>query len=188
MALHSWITICLSGWLVLPCAGQTSSRPQVLRSVAPEKQRDPQLEQAIWREVGDSGYSYRYNRVNLSNGSAPEVLVYMPGADYCGSGGCTSFVFSFQGGAYRLISRISLTRTPIIVSSHSTNGWKDLIVFVSGGGIQPGYYAVLSFDGKKYPENPTAKPAAPLTKRVTGVAYLTGSDKAESDIVVSPQD
>jgi hypothetical protein len=71
------------------------------------------------------------------------------------------------------------------VSPHRRNGWNDLIVFVSGGGIQPGYYAVLPFDGKKYPENPTIEPAMPLRERVKGMAYLAGADKAESDIVVS---
>jgi len=174
-------------WPVLPCAGQTSSRPQVLRSVAPETKRDARLEEAIRREFGNDGYSYAYNLVNLNKGTTPAALVYMPGSDYCGSGGCTSVIFAVRGGDYRLVSRFSLTRTPIIVSSHRTNGWNDLIVFVSGGGIQPGYYAVLPFDGKKYPENPTIKPAAPLRASVSGVAYLAGADKAEFDIVMTPR-
>jgi len=185
-AFHSCFTLCLLLSLVLPGPGQTVSRPQVLRSIAPETKRDPQLEQAIRREVGNGSYSYAYNRVNLNNGTAPQVLVYLPGSDYCGSGGCTSLIFTVRGGDYQLVSRLSLTRTPIIVSSHRTNGWKDLIVFVSGGGIQPGYYAQLPFNGKKYPENPTNIPAVPLRERVKGVAYLAGAEKAESDIVMAP--
>jgi hypothetical protein len=174
--------------LVVPlCAGQRPSRPRLLRSVAAQTNRDARIEAAIRREVGDDSFSYVYNMVNLNNGTAPEVLVYISGPDYCGSGGCTSLVFARRGGDYRLVSRLSLTKIPIVVSSHRTNGWKDLIVFVAGGGIQPGYYAVLPFDGKKYPENPTTLPAAPLRSSVTGVAYLAGANKAQSDIVVSPR-
>jgi hypothetical protein len=167
------------------CTGQTSSQPQVLREATPEKARIEALEAAIRREIGDERFTYVYNLVNLSNGAAPEALVYMPGRDYCGSGGCTSFVFAKRGGDYRLITRLSPARTPLIVSSHRTNGWNDLIVFVSGGGIQPGYYAVLPFDGKKYPDNPTALPAAALRRSVKGIAYLAGAEKADSAIVVS---
>jgi hypothetical protein len=168
------------------CSGQTSPRPYIIRMVVPETKHDRKLDEAIQREIGVSSYTYAYNRVKLDNGAVPEALVYMPGADFCGSGGCTCFVFAARGGEYRLVSRLSLTRPPIIVSSHRTNGWSDLVVFVSGGGIQPGYYAVLPFDGAKYPENPTTKPAARLKERVGGVAYLAGADNPKSDIVVSP--
>jgi hypothetical protein len=173
--------------LQAPCTGQVSVRPQVLRTASPETRRDAKLESAIRRELGDDRYSYAYNRVSLSNASLSEVLVYLPGMDYCGSGGCTTLIFALRGGEYRLISRLSLTRTPIVVSSHTTKGWKDLIVFVSGGGIQRGYFSVLPFDGQKYPENPTVEPALPLRAKVTGVAYLAGADKPGSDIVISPR-
>ena len=173
--------------LALVGAGQTSSRPRVLRSVAPEKSRDSALETALRRELGSDAFSYAYNFVNLKGAEAREVLVYLPGSDYCGSGGCTSLVLEKHALEYRLISRLSLTRAPIIVSSHRTNGWNDLIVFVSGGGIHGGYYSVLAFDGQKYPENPTTAPATRLRRGVTGIAYLSGADKAERDIVVSPR-
>jgi len=167
-------------------AAQISARPQVLHTIAPETKRDAKLEEAIRRELADDRYSYAYNRVKLSNSTLSEVLVYMLGADYCGSGGCTSLIFAQRGEEYRLVSELNLIRTPIIVSSHRTNGWKDLIVFVSGGGIHPGYYAVLSFDGKKYPENPTIPPAVPLRQKIPGVGYLAGADKGKSVFVVSP--
>jgi hypothetical protein len=177
--------------LALLCGAQTSSSPRIIRTVPSETTRDPKLELAISRELGDSRYSFAYNRVKLRNRNTPEVLVYLPGRDYCGSGGCTLLIFEVtdesRGGDYRLISRISLIRSPIIVSSHRTNGWNDLIVLVSGGGRQPGYYAVLSFNGGKYPENPTTQPAVPLRPGASGVAYLSGSDEPGSGIVVSPR-
>jgi hypothetical protein len=160
--------------------------PHVLRTVSPDKTRDAGLEEAIRRELGSDGFSYAYNRVSLSSRSEAEFLVYLRGADYCGSGGCTSLVFATRNGQFRLISRLTLVRTPIIVSSHRTNGWNDLIVFVAGGGIQQGFYSVLPFNGREYPENPTIKPAIPPRQTVTGIAYLSGADSPGSDIVVSP--
>ena len=153
--------------------------------MAPEARREPQLEQAIRGVLGRSTYSYAYDRVHLRDGTESETLVYLPAPDDCGSGGCTSLVFAQRGGNYQLVSSISLTRPPVIVSSHRTHGWKDLIVFVSGGGIEPGYYAVLRFDGKTYPENPTTAPATPLREQAQGVAYLAGADKLKFDIIAS---
>jgi hypothetical protein len=185
--MQKCLAVCMSFLAASLCAGQTPPRPIVNRTVAPETKHDRKLEEAIQREIGDSSYTYAYNRVKLDNTEAQEALVYMPGVDFCGSGGCTCFIFAARGGEYRLVSRLSLTRPPIIVSSHRTNGWSDLVVFVSGGGIQLGYYAVLPFDGAKYPENPTTNPAEPLKERVVGVAYLAGADNPKSDIVVSPK-
>jgi hypothetical protein len=173
--------------MALMCFGQISEVPKVLRTVSPEGKRDVNLERAIRRELGEERFSYAYNRVSLSGGARLDVLVYISGPDYCGSGGCTLLAFALRNGDYRVVSRLTLIRAPVIVSSHRTNGWKDLIVFVSGGGIQPGYYAVLAFDGKGYPENPTVAPAAPLREKVAGTAYLAGADNAKFDIVsVSP--
>jgi hypothetical protein len=181
--LRSWLLISVASL----CWGQKSPRPEVVRTVVPERSREPKLEEAIRRELGDDSYSYAYNRVSLNGESSHEALVYLPGRDYCGTGGCTSLIFEFRGGEYRLVSRLTLTRPPVMVSSHRTNGWNDLVVFVSGGGVQQEYYAVLSYDGARYPENPTVPPAAPLKTRVRCVAYLAGAGKPETDIVVAPR-
>ena len=114
------------------------------------------------------------------------MLVYLPGRDYCGSGGCTLLVFAKVGVEYRLAARISPARVPVVVSSRRTNGWSDLVLPVAGGGVRPGYSAVLHFDGKTYPDNPTVEPAVPLRERVDGTAYLVGADRGKSVIVVAP--
>ncbi len=160
--------------------------PRILRTVAPDKTRNAGLENAVRHEIGSDSFSYAYNLVHLSDESEAEFLVYLSGPDYCGSGGCTTLIFAKQKGQFQLKSRLTLVRTPIIVCSHRTNRWNDLIVFVAGGGIQPGTYSVLPFNGRNYPENPTVKPAVPLRQRVTGIAYLNGADNPQSDIVVFP--
>ncbi len=82
------------------------------------------------------------------------------------------------------MTNIALARNPIIVSQRKTRGWNDLIMYVVGGGIQPGYYTVLHFDGRTYPDNATVDPAAPLKTRAKGVAYLVGEASYETGIVL----
>lgn len=104
---------------------------------------------------------------DLNRDNQPEALVYAMGttagngeADLCGSGGCNLYVLSLAATGYRLVSSISLARPPVRVLRHSTNGWRDLGVWVAGGGINPGHEAQLRFDGHRYPANPTMAPAS----------------------------
>ena len=63
-----------------------------------------------------------------------------------------------------------------------TSSWNDLITYVRGGGIVPGYYARLPFDGRTYPENPTIPPAQPLRKRVEGTAYMSDWGRTDAGV------
>ena len=53
---------------------------------------------------------------------------------------------------------------------------------MQGGGIQPGYEAKLSFNGKTYPKNPSAAPAQRLTQQAVGkiVVPVTVREKPTS--------
>ena len=65
------------------------------------------------------------------------------------------------GDGWRVVTRTSVTRTPVGVLTTSTNGWRDLAVSIGGGGAQAGWVR-LTYDGRTYPTNPTAPPATPL--------------------------
>ncbi len=56
-----------------------------------------------------------------------------------------------------------------------TKGWRDLTVLVSGGGIVPGYRAILPFDGREYPSNPTMAPAREMRGASAETALLGDS-------------
>lgn len=170
-----------------PRAGaQRGPRPVVTAEFKPEPERDARLEAAIKDPDGDGRPDnhdpggdlwthYYHNRVDLNGDGRPEVLVYLFGPYMCGSGGCNTLVFRQTGaGDYKLVADISLTNNPVVVSERRTKGWNDLITLVSGGGVRA-HYAVLRFDGKTYPNNPTSPPAAPLRARARGRAYLVGS-------------
>ncbi len=81
-------------------------------------------------------------------------------------------VFAREGEALRLVTEIAITRPPIVAAVAKTHGWNDVIVFVSGGGIIPGYPARLRFDGKTYPDNPTVEPAEPLRRFPPGKVLI----------------
>jgi hypothetical protein len=155
---------------------QTSAKPVVDRSFAAEKQKDPALEAALKQLSGGSFEgtdTYYYNRVDLNQDGNPELLVLLEGPGVCGSGGCPLFVLGHDNNRYRLITKITLARAPVIVSNNRVNGWADLILFVRGGGILPGYYSVLHFDGRSYPTNPSVLPAEILQAGAGGVAYMS---------------
>jgi hypothetical protein len=151
--------------------------PKITKTVPPETKRDAALETALLAQLDEedgtpaSPVTYWYNRVDLNEDGTPEVVMGITARSVCGSGGCNTFVFQKEGDAYRLVTRISVARNPLVVSEHRTNGWHDLILPVGGGGIEPGH-AILKFDGKTYPDNPTVEPAEPLKKPVSGTSYL----------------
>ncbi|MFZ3201855.1 MAG: hypothetical protein WA175_11985 [Candidatus Acidiferrales bacterium] len=66
-------------------------------------------------------------------------------------------------------------RLPIRVLATKSNGWYDISVRVQGGGIQPGYEAKLSFDGKTYDNNPSVSPAERLTQKLAGKTVIPAS-------------
>jgi len=65
-----------------------------------------------------------------------------------------------------------LTRPLIIASQRRTHGWKNLIVFVAGGGILHGYYVELPFDGNTYPESASDKLAEEVKGQPQGVVLI----------------
>jgi hypothetical protein len=174
-----------------PLAAQHGAKPVITGQFKPEASRDAKLEAAIKDPDGDGRPDnhdpggnfwthYYHNRVDLNGDGRPEVLVYLFGPYMCGSGGCNTLVFrQTEAGGYQLVADISLTNNPVVVGERRTNGWNDLIFFVAGGGVRA-HYAVLRFDGKGYPNNPTSPPAAPLKSRARGKAYLVGSGEKET--------
>ncbi len=124
------------------------------------------LEAALRGLHADDGVlTYAHASVDLNGDGTDEVLAYVMGPMVCGSGGCNLYVLAPDGGnggeGWRVVTRTSVTRTPVGVLTTSTNGWRDLAVSIGGGGANAGWVR-LTFDGRTYPSNPTAPPATPL--------------------------
>ena len=115
--------------------------------------------------------------VDLRGAGVREVIVYVSGREWCGSGGCTTLVLAADSSSYRIVTELTVSRPPIRVLTTKSHGWFDIAVGVQGGGIIDAYEAKLSFDGKTYPKNPTVPPARRLADAVTGKEVISLRDE-----------
>jgi hypothetical protein len=123
---------------------------------------------------------------DLNGDRLQDAIVIMSSSYWCGTGGCTMFVFEGRDQAFSLVSRSTLVRPPLTVSKTKTNGWQDLILEVSGGGM-PSKTVALKFDGKQYPLNPSDQPSLPENTPIQGkVLFPEGSKPRTVAELASP--
>ena len=110
---------------------------------------------------GETRYTDAF--IDLNGDGVKEVVVYLTGRYWCGTGGCVTLVLTRTGESYRSICRVLATRPPIRVLRKSNHGWRTLTAWVAGGGIMTSYEAELAFDGRRYPIS-AAPPSSPRLK------------------------
>lgn len=108
--------------------------------------------------------TYKTEYIDLNDDGIKDALVLMNTPDWCGTGGCSLFIFQGGENKFEFLSSSSLINQPFTVSETKTNGWRNLIVEVRGGGATP-QTVTLEFDGKFYPSNPSLEP--PITEETT---------------------
>jgi hypothetical protein len=96
---------------------------------------------------------------DLNGDGRKEALVYVSGRYWCGSGGCDLWILTPRSQSWTMVTQTTVTWPPIRVLTTRTRGWRDIAVGVAGGGITPGHEAVLRFNGRSYPTNPSTIPA-----------------------------
>jgi hypothetical protein len=118
----------------------------------------------------DEGKTTRYSSafVDLKDDGTKEVIVYLSGRAWCGTGGCTMLILSPEGTSYRVVTKTTVTRLPIRVLDTKSNGWHDISVVARINGIEPLYETMLPFDAETYPSNPSMSPARRLDGKVHG--------------------
>jgi hypothetical protein len=115
-----------------------------------------QLSPAAEQVIRDTLHVKTYDaaQADLNGDGRPEILVYVKDDEFCGSGGCNLYILSPMARGYRVVLHTMITRPPIRRLATSTHGWRDIGVFVAGGGVKP-HEAWLRFNGKRYPGNPS---------------------------------
>lgn len=155
----------------------------------PASAREKELKAYLQHYVGDpksyDNASTRYIAAfaDLQDNGSEDAIVYFMEDGWCGSGGCTMLVLAPTASSYRLVTRTTITNTPIRILSTKSHGWHDIAVWVQGGGIQPGYEAKLSFNGNKYPSNPSVLPAKPIEGNVAGRLAISNGDMLHAKLL-----
>jgi len=142
-----------------------------------QTQSDSALVAALREEYSGDDYGelrYFLKWFDLNGDGEPEAIVHVVGPRVCGTGGCPTTIFVRREGSYKPVSTIVLTRPLIIASQRRTHGWRNLIVFLAGGGIMHGYYVELPFDGSAYPESASDKLAKEVKGQPQGVVLIRG--------------
>jgi hypothetical protein len=150
------------------CFAQAQRGPAALRSAAGES-----LRQFLLQNL-DHDKTTRYIAVfrDLNGDGTPEAIVYLVSNEWCGSGGCNTFILVRDANTWRIVTSITVTRPPIRVLTNRVNGWLSIGVWVQGGGILRGYEAELCFDGRSYPSSPSLPPARRLDRKVAGLVVI----------------
>jgi hypothetical protein len=153
-ALHSiWLALVFGLPLTLAFADNEQGKTPVR---AEEEQSVRRFLQTLTKDK-----TTRYIVVfrDLNGDGRDEAIVHFISGSACGNAGCNTLVLSRSREKWRTVTTIRITRPGIRVLRATSLGWRDLAVWVQDGGIGPGYYAQLRFDGKTYPSNPSMPPA-----------------------------
>jgi hypothetical protein len=113
--------------------------------------------------------------VDLRDNGTKEVIVYLSSDSWCGTGGCTMLILAPEGGSYKVVTKTPTVKLPIRILTTKSNGWHDIGVVGRINGVEPLYEAVLSFDGKTYPES--LSDARPSQGEVQGKTVITQTAK-----------
>lgn len=116
--------------------------------------------------------TYDFRRIDLNDDTRRDALVLFktPYGYWCGTHGCTMLVMEAHNDHFTLVNSIQPVRPPIYASDFSSNGWKDILIRVSGRWSEAKTVSA-KFNGSEYPLNPDAiEPAA--GENVIGRDYL----------------
>jgi putative lipoprotein len=164
--IYIFLALGLSG-LLTACGGpQKQANFEPLMTV-PSVRADPGdevLRAAVKSFLAESGApaasTYTFRRFDLDSDGRRDALVIFgtPYGYWCGLYGCTMLVMKAEDEDFTLVSTVQTVREPLFVSDITTNGWKNIIVHISGRWEKTKDVA-LQFDGKSYPVNPSELPS-----------------------------
>jgi hypothetical protein len=172
-----------------PGAEQTASAAKPVPAQTEKEQgENSELNQAILAYLAKTKVDPQYANprqtafIDLNGDGRQDALVLLENPLYfCGSGGCTMLVFKGTPSGFEFVSSSSLMRGPLLVSEATTQGWRDLIVEVSGGGIAPKQVA-MKFTGGKYPSNPSILPPLPKDQPIKGTTIFQGKPQEHGQV------
>jgi hypothetical protein len=109
---------------------------------------------------------YDYTRTDLDGDGRREALVLFSGPHsyWCDMNGCSLAVFKAEDNHFTLMSEMFPVRGPLYISSNKTDGWRNLIIPVTGLTYAKAKNVAMQFDGMTYPRNPIFEPGIQLSR------------------------
>lgn len=166
------------------CSGSNSSSRQNVLTPLPfgavAEPSDEKLAMAVSHLVhqqnGPPNSVYDFERVDLNGDGKREgiVLFKLPHTHWCGWDGCGMAVFeATDDDEFVPVATISNVRGPIYVPNTENEGWRDIIVRISGTNM-PDKNIVMKYDGNSYPQSPMLAPTLdiPLSALYTERYFL----------------
>lgn len=103
--------------------------------------------------------TYKHARVDLDGDGLKDGLVLfdLPHQSWCGWDGCSMAVFHASRNGFAPVASMSGIRGPLYVRQTKTNGWRDIVVRISGAEIRD-KNVKMAFDGRSYPRHPMTAP------------------------------
>lgn len=104
---------------------------------------------------------YEFSRIDLDDDGRRDAIAFLttPYHYWCSKDGCTILIFKAKNDSFKMLSQITPVQNPVLVSDHSSYGWKDLIVRVPGTTLNhESKDVILHFNGKGYPSRPYLEP------------------------------
>lgn len=122
-------------------------------------------------DATDRKFSYAIH--DMDGDGSLEYFVAMPGAYFCGSGGCIAYILNQD---MTVLSRFTVMVFPVYVSTRfKTNGYFDLYAQSQGA------YHILKFDGHRYPSNPSSQPVIDLSTYPDKIRLLEAAYEDKCD-------
>lgn len=137
---------------------------------------DQELDHSVRKTLAEmkapvySGYEFR--RIDLNKDGRRDALVLFktPYGYWCGTHGCTMLVMEAHNKDFTLVNSIQPVRAPVYSTNSETNGWRDIIIRVSGRWDDAKDVAA-KYNGRAYPLDPAdIEPAS--GEELENVSYL----------------
>lgn len=165
-----WMRLfCLMGWLCVLSGCGTDE--QIRASMTPEPQEisDPSdsvlkdtISQRLKGQNAPLQSQYDFARIDLNGDGRRDALVLyrLPHTYWCGWSGCQLSIFRAEENGFTFVNDIPGIRGPLVISSQTSEGWRDIITELSGTPLY-NRRVTLAFSGSTYPSTPMNAPSAP---------------------------
>lgn len=101
------------------------------------------------KTMTDNDRKFKYQAFDLNRDGKPEYFVTIPSPYFCGSGGCTSWIFTNDG---KLLSKFTVMDFPIYIAARASEGYYNLIMTSNNK------WHYMQMTGGQYPSNPSVAP------------------------------